>query len=79
MVGFALDSDKSQLEKFLRSKPIAWPQLHESGGLDGRLAEEMGVLTLPTMILLDADGKVVDRNVVITDLEKKVDAMLEAK
>ena len=79
VVGIALDSDKSQLEKFLRSKPIAWPQLHESGGLDGRLAEEMGVLTLPTMILLDADGKVVDRNVVITDLEKKVDAMLEAK
>jgi len=79
VVGIALDSERSQLEKFLASKPIAWPQLHEAGGLDGRLAEELGVLTLPTMILLDADGKVVDRNVVITDLEKKVDALLEGK
>ena len=31
------------------------------------------------MILLDAEGKVVDRNLAITDLEKKVDALLEAK
>ena len=63
----------------MKAKPIAWPQLHEAGGLDGRLAEELGVLTLPTMILLDADGKVVDRNVVITELEKKIDALLESK
>jgi thiol-disulfide isomerase/thioredoxin len=79
VVGIALDSDKPQLEKFLKAKPIAWPQLHEAGGLDGRLAEELGVLTLPTMILLDAEGKVVDRNVVITELEKKIDALLESK
>ena len=79
VVGIALDSDKQQLDKFLKSKPIGWPQLHEAGGLDGRLAEELGVLTLPTMILLDAEGKVVDRNVVITELEKKVDGLLEGK
>jgi thiol-disulfide isomerase/thioredoxin len=79
VVGIALDSEKSQLQKFLQVKPIAWPQLHEAGGLDGRLAEELGVLTLPTMILLDAQGVVVDRNVVITDLEKKLDAMIEGK
>ena len=51
-------------------------QLHEEGGLDGRLAEELGVLTLPTMLLLDADGNVVDRNVMITDLEKKLSSLL---
>ncbi len=79
VVGIALDSDKAQLEKFLKAKPIAWPQIHEAGGLDGRLAEELGILTLPTMILLDAEGKVVDRSVVITELEKKVDALLEGK
>ena len=79
VVGIALDSDKLSLEKFLKAKPLSWPQLHEAGGLDGRLAEELGILTLPTMILLDAEGKVVDRGVVITELEKKVDALLEGK
>ncbi len=79
VVGIALDSDRASLEKYLQAKPVAWPQLHEAGGLDGRLAEELGVLTLPTMILLDAKGSVVDRNVVITELEKKLDAMIDGK
>ncbi|NDC63568.1 MAG: thioredoxin [Planctomycetia bacterium] len=78
VVGIALDSDKQQLAKFLGAKPIPWPQLHEGGGLDGRLAEELGVLTLPTMFLLDAAGNVVDRNLAITDLEKKLDGMIGA-
>jgi len=34
------------------------------------------VLTLPTMFLLDAEGKVVDRNLVIADLEKKLEEMV---
>jgi thiol-disulfide isomerase/thioredoxin len=79
VVGVALDTDKAQLAKYLQGKPIPWPQLHETGGLDGRLAEELGVLTLPTMLLIDADGNVVDRNLVITDLEKKLEAMVGGK
>ena len=79
VVGITLDSDKSQLAKFLKSKPIPWVQIHEAGGLDGRLAEELGVLTLPTMFLLDKDGTVVDRNLSITDLEKKLDGLLSGQ
>ena len=42
------------------------------------LAEELGVLTLPTMLLLDAQGNVVDRNLVISDLEKKLEGLVGA-
>ena len=78
-VGVALDGDRQKLAKFLAEKPLPWPQLHEDGGLDSRLAEEYGVLALPTMILVAADGTVADRNVSITDLEKKLAALLGAK
>jgi len=78
VVGIALDTDKGALAKFLAAKPIPWPQLHEAGGLDGPLAEQLGVLTLPTMILLDAQGNVVDRNLVISDLEKKLEGLVGA-
>jgi len=78
-VGIALDNDKAALEKFLQAKQLGWPQLHDAGGLDGRLAEELGILTLPTMLLLDADGKVVDRNLVITELEKKLETLVGGK
>jgi thiol-disulfide isomerase/thioredoxin len=78
VVGISLDTDRGTLTSYLQATPIPWVQLHEEGGLDGRLAEELGVLTLPTMLLLDADGKVVDRNVMITDLEKKLGELLGA-
>ena len=48
----------------------------ESGGLDGRLAEELGVLTLPTMLLLDREGVVVERNLMVTDLESRLKSVL---
>jgi len=76
VVGISLDTDRETLAAYLGSNAIPWVQLHEEGGLDGRLAEELGVLTLPTMLLLDADGNVVDRNVMITDLEKKLTSLL---
>jgi thiol-disulfide isomerase/thioredoxin len=79
VVGVALDGDKAKLTKFLQAKPLPWPQLHEPGGLDSRLAEEYGVLALPTMMLVDAKGNVVDRNVSITELERKLEAVLGTK
>jgi hypothetical protein len=67
-----LDGDRAALARFLEGSPLPWPQLHEPEGLDGRLAEELGILTLPTMLLLDDKGTVVDRNVIVTDLEKRL-------
>jgi len=78
-VGVALDGDRGKLTKFLAGKPLPWPQLHDEGGLDGKLAESYGVLALPTMVLVAADGTVADRNVSITDLEKKLAALLGGK
>ena len=78
VIGVALDGDKAKLVKFLQAKPLPWPQLHESGGLDSRLAEEFGVLALPTMVLIGADGNVIDRNVSINGLEGKLDELVAA-
>jgi thiol-disulfide isomerase/thioredoxin len=78
-IGVAVDLDREKLVAFLREKPLPWPQLHGEGGLDSQLAEQFGILALPTMILVDADGNVVDRNVSITELERKLAALLGGK
>jgi thiol-disulfide isomerase/thioredoxin len=78
-IGVAVDSDRTKLAKFLAGKPLPWPQIYEEGGLDGPVAEQFGILALPTMMLIDADGTVVDRNVSITELERKIAALLGAK
>ncbi len=78
-VGVALDTDRNRLVAFLREKPLAWPQIYEQGGLDSRLAESLGIMALPTMMLVDAEGNVVDRNVSITELERKLGGLLDPK
>ena len=62
IVSVNLDNDKADLDAFLQATPLPWPQLFEPGGLDSRLAVEFGIISLPTMILVDPDGKVANRN-----------------
>ena len=59
---------------FLKTNKVPWPQLFETGGLDSRFANSMGILTLPTMLLIDKQGKVVNRNIHVTELDREVGA-----
>jgi thiol-disulfide isomerase/thioredoxin len=63
MIGVSLDGERSELDAFLKDNPLPWPQIFEPGGMDSRLATEYGIISLPTMILVDAQGKVVNRNI----------------
>jgi hypothetical protein len=46
--------------------------VNEAGSLEGRLANELGILTLPTMILVDKDGRVLNRNITIAEVEDEL-------
>ncbi len=72
VVGVNLDNDKQDMLAFLRENDPRWPQLYEEGGLESRFATEMGIQTLPTMILIDKQGKVVDRNIRAQELQTEV-------
>ncbi len=77
LIGVSLDNNFADLSDYLTKNRLPWPQLYETGGLDSRLANEMGILTLPTMILVDDKGKVVNRNIHITDLETELKSRLK--
>ena len=62
VVGVSLDNEKADLEAFLKEQPMSWPQIFEPGGIDSRLATEYGIISLPTMFLIDGQGKVVNRS-----------------
>ena len=76
VVGVSLDNDAKDLDAYLAENPLPWPQIFEDGGLDSRPANMLGVLTIPTMILIDQDGKVVNRNVSTTELESEIKKLL---
>ena len=76
----SLDSEKSELDAFLKENPIAWPQVFEPGGMDSRLATEFGIISLPTMILADGQGKVLNRNIrTAAELERQLEKVLNGK
>jgi thiol-disulfide isomerase/thioredoxin len=77
VVGICLDNDKKAMAAFLQENDPHWPQLFEDGGLESRFAISMGIQTLPTMILLDKQGKVVNRNIRGEALEGELKKLLK--
>ena len=76
IVGVSLDANKDDLRRYLTQNRLPWPQLHEEGGLDSRLANELGILTLPTMLLVDRRGRVINRNVDVGGLDGELKKLL---
>jgi thiol-disulfide isomerase/thioredoxin len=81
VVGVCLDNERAALDEFLKETPLPWPQIFEPGGLEkNRLAAEYGIIALPTMILVDPQGKVVNRNIrTAAELEKQLEALRAGK
>jgi peroxiredoxin len=61
ILGVCLDADKAAAQEFLKENQITWPQILEEGGMDSRLSNEFGIITTPTMFLVDPTGKVTSR------------------
>jgi len=76
VIGVNLDNSAQAVSGYLAENRLPWPQIYEEGGLDSRPALELGILTLPTMILVDAEGKVVNRNVNATELAAELKKLL---
>ena len=76
VVGVNLDSNVQDVAVFLKENRLPWPQIYEPGGMESRPALELGILTLPTMILLDQEGKVVSRNMGTTELEGELKRLI---
>ncbi|MFW5693303.1 MAG: redoxin domain-containing protein, partial [Thermoguttaceae bacterium] len=76
VIGVSLDHNVKELAAFVREKGLNWPQIHEEGGLDSSPANQLGILTVPTMILVDQQGRVVHRNIQAADLDREVRKLL---
>lgn len=78
IIGVCLDDDPSAAKQYVAQNKIPWKQIFERGGLDGRLANEMGVLTLPLMILVDQKGNVANQNIHVAELDAELARLTKA-
>lgn len=70
VLGVNLDAGKAGVAPFLAQHKVPnWPQIHEPGGLDSKPAQEFGIISLPTMFLVDEKGVVTGRASNVADVK----------
>jgi thiol-disulfide isomerase/thioredoxin len=73
IVGVNVDSNRNMAAQFLQDNSAPWTHLYEDGGLESSgLAKQLGVQTLPMMLLLNADGAVVSNNIYAASLDAEL-------
>ena len=76
IVGVCLDKSPDSMAQFLKANPsYKWAQVYDDSG---RLSDEMGVMTLPLMVLVDQKGIVVSDNIYQDGLEPELQRLLGA-
>ena len=70
IIGVCLDDNPEAAKQYVAQNKLPWKQVYEN--LDGRLATEMGVITLPLMVLVDPKGNVVNPNVHVAELDTEL-------
>ncbi|MGQ0637218.1 MAG: redoxin family protein [Planctomycetaceae bacterium] len=70
VIGVNLDVEKEAVGPYLAQHQAKWPQIHDGGGLESAAARSFGIISLPTMFLVDSEGKVVNRSASVEDVRK---------
>lgn len=79
IVGVNLDPTAEAVPSYLNKHQMTWPQIHEPGGQESKPARQFGIVSLPTMILVGRDGKVLSRGVSIADLRASLPDLLKSE
>lgn len=77
IVGISLDKDEEALTGFIKRRNVTWQQFFDGKGWENKLAEKYGVLSIPATFLLNAEGKIVARDLRGEALEAEVGKLLE--
>jgi len=74
IVGISLDGRKEDWEKAIKDLNITWPQLSNLKGWQEDCAVTYGVDAIPHTVLIDKDGKIIERN--LSELNFKLEELL---
>lgn len=73
VVSVSVDESKESVETYLKENRLPWLHLYAEGGLEGSpLAAQLGVIALPTMIMIDREGKMIERGLSLTQVEREL-------
>ena len=78
VLGVNLDASAAAIKPFISKYGGQWQHIREAGGTDGKLAKEFGIVSVPTMFIVDKKG-VVAGGITARNLEQAVETLLQGK
>jgi thiol-disulfide isomerase/thioredoxin len=78
IIGVSLDRDKAALEAFIEKKEMNWSHLYDPEQTSS-LASQFAVKSIPTILLIDRNGKIASINARGPELEVEVARLIEQK
>jgi thiol-disulfide isomerase/thioredoxin len=66
ILGVNVDDKPEPIGPYIEKFGMTWPSIHQPKGLEGPIAREFGIISLPTMFFVGPDGKVINRHAQIT-------------
>lgn len=78
ILSVSLDRDPRALQEYLKANNLPWEMIYEPGGFNSRMATEMGIYTVPTMLLVDKQGRVINRSIHAAELDSELRKALVA-
>lgn len=58
VVGISLDSEKSEMDAFVKGNDMPWPHYFDGKGWENKIASKYGITQLPAMWLIDKKGMI---------------------
>ena len=77
IVGVSLDNDLDKWKQAIKDLNITWAQMSDLKGWQCEGAQLYGVRSIPTTVLVDQEGNIIERNLRGEDIEKKLSELLK--
>ncbi|NDV77508.1 TlpA disulfide reductase family protein [Dysgonomonas sp. 511] len=77
IVGISLDDDNAKWIAGIKELKITWPQISDLKKWDSALSAAYGVNSIPHLVLLDKDGKILERGLTAGQASEKIAGLLK--
>ncbi len=76
IIGISLDKERARLDAFLEQHKMTWVQFFDGQGWENKLSRQYGISAIPATFLLDANGRIVARDLTGSELEDELAKLL---
>ncbi|MGM0496460.1 MAG: redoxin domain-containing protein [Bacteroidota bacterium] len=77
--GVSLDENEKAWKRAIEKDNLTWPQVSDLEGWSSDVSQEYGVMSIPSNVLIDKEGKIVARNLRGEELDEKLEEIYEKK